>query len=402
MLKTVVGHSDDPDTKMAIAEILDQCSERLAQIQPRAGILFAAIDFEYEIAIEEINRVFPGIDLIGCTTDGEVSSVLGFQQDSLTLILFATDGEMDGERDGNNVQIGIGLGKNVAQDPVMAAKTAISQATADMNQPIKLCITLPASYVTKDLTTSGKDILNALQSELGEHVPIIGGTAGDQFRFQNTYQFFQTGVFTNALPVLLFAGDIHCSYGIDCGWEPIGSKSIVTKSQGNTVYEIDEQPAIEFYRKYLGDRTPNAEHPLAVYEGDSDRYYMRVPNTVDRQTGAINFLAEVPAHSKIQITNISRNEVIQAAKNSFQAALQNYPGNQPEAVLIFSCCCRRWMLGTRTQEEYQLIHERIAEVIEHDISVCGFYTYGEFAPLELEGKSFFHQETFVTLVIGTK
>ncbi|PMB21051.1 hypothetical protein CEN47_21255, partial [Fischerella thermalis CCMEE 5319] len=132
--------------------------------------------------------------------------------------------------------------------------------------------------------------------------------------------------------------------------------------------------------------------------GDSNRYYMRVPNTYDLASGSINFLGDIPEQAIIQVTDISRDEVIAAAKTSFQTALEHYPGTVPEVILLFSCCCRRWLLGTRAKEEYQLVKQALPE----DIPICGFYTYGEFAPLEPQGSTYYHQETFVTLLLGTR
>ncbi|BAZ08285.1 hypothetical protein NIES4071_00900 [Calothrix sp. NIES-4071] len=60
-------------------------------VAPSAGILFAAIDFDHAIILELISREFPRLELIGCTTDGEMSSKIWFQQDSLVLILFCSD-----------------------------------------------------------------------------------------------------------------------------------------------------------------------------------------------------------------------------------------------------------------------------------------------------------------------
>ncbi|MBD2209890.1 FIST C-terminal domain-containing protein [Nostoc linckia FACHB-104] len=388
MLKVVVGHSEDPDSQDAIAEVLEHCVGDLDGVIPQAGILFAAIDFDHALIVKEINQVFPEIELIGCTTDGEASSVLGFQQDSLTLMLLYSD----------NVEIHAGVGYGAKDNPLEAAKQAVQQATEKSTNSAKLCITVPASYIEDGSTTNGELILQGLKLALGAEMPILGGTAGDQFRFTKTYQFFRNEVLTDALPVLIFSGDIKFSYGIGCGWEPIGRKSIVTKSQETILYEIEGITALAYYERYLGDRPPTAEHPLAVYEGDSDRYYMRVPNTYDVETGSINFLGNVPEQAIVQVTDISRDDVIAASETSFKNALANYPGTQPEAVLIFSCCCRRWLLGTRAKEEYQLVKNALRE----EVPICGFYTYGEFAPLEPHGSSYYHQETFVTLLLGTK
>jgi len=237
-----------------------------------------------------------------------------------------------------------------------------------------------------------------LKLALGSQIPILGGAAGDQFRFQTTYQFFQNKVLTDSLPILIFSGDILFSFGTGCGWQPIGRRSIVTKSQGTVLYEIDGVSALEFYQRYLGDRLPTAENPLAVYEGDSDRYYMRVPNTFDLQTGSINFLGDVPEQAIVQMTDFNRDEILHSVQTSLQTALKRYPGKEPDAILLFSCCCRRWLLGTKAKEEYQIIKTELAQ----EIPICGFYTYGEFAPLESQGSTYYHQETFVTLLLGTK
>lgn len=388
MLKVVVGHSEDPESQDAIEEVLEQCTEALADRVPQAGILFAAIDFEYDLILQEIHQVFPQLELIGCTTDGEISSILGFQQGSIALMLFCSD----------TIEIRAGVGYGTQKNAIAAAKQAVQQATQNCATPPQLCITIPASYVAEGITTSGEAILEGLNLALNSQVPIVGGTAGDRAQFKKTYQFFGTEVLSDALPVLIFSGNLLCSYGTACGWQTMGGKSLVTKARGTVLYEVDGKPALEFYQKYLGDRPPNQENPLAVYQENSDRYYMRVPNLYDLETGSITFLGYVPEQAVIQLTEVSRDRIIDASKSSFNLALERYPGIEPEAVLLFSCCCRRWVLGTRTKEEYQLVQKAFPQTIP----TCGFYTYGEFAPLETNGSNTFHQETFITLLLGTK
>ncbi|MGF1493209.1 MAG: FIST N-terminal domain-containing protein [Microcoleaceae cyanobacterium] len=77
MLKFAVGHSNDPDSEAAISEVIEQIHSSLGDVSPNAGILFAAIDFEHTLILNRIVEAFPGICLVGGTTDGEVSSVLG-------------------------------------------------------------------------------------------------------------------------------------------------------------------------------------------------------------------------------------------------------------------------------------------------------------------------------------
>ncbi|MEH2117536.1 hypothetical protein [Nostoc sp.] len=46
MFKAVVSHSNDPDSLSAVEEVLQQCTNSLAGDIPKAGIIFAAIDFK--------------------------------------------------------------------------------------------------------------------------------------------------------------------------------------------------------------------------------------------------------------------------------------------------------------------------------------------------------------------
>ncbi|MBE9207076.1 FIST C-terminal domain-containing protein [Nostoc sp. LEGE 06077] len=383
MLNVVVGHSNDPDSLAAITEVIEQCQDNLGGKFPQAGILFAAIDFDYALILQEIVQAFPGIELIGGTTDAEISSLLKFQQDSIALMLFCAD----------EIEIYAGLGRNLSKDPILATKQAVEQAKSKIkNQALtQLCLTFPES-----LTVDGVAIVEGLKLALGKDIPIFGGLTADQWKFEKTYQFFQTEILHDAVPLLIFSGKFLFSQGVASGWHPLGKKGKVTKVDKNILYEIDGKPALDFYHHYLGGLSPSGEYPLAVFESEAEEFYMRAPSIHDIKTGSITFLGEVPADTFVQIAQASRDEILGAAKTSILNALNNYPGKQPDTALFFSCAARRLLLGTRTIEEYQLAQECLTE----SIPGCGFYTHGEISPLNGGGETRLHHETFVTLLIG--
>ncbi|MEH2080140.1 MAG: FIST N-terminal domain-containing protein [Nostoc sp.] len=381
MFKAVVGHSNDPDSLAASEEILQQCASSLAGDIPKAGIIFAAIDFDHSLILQQIDRAFPGIELIGGTTDGEISSVLEFQQDSITLMLFCSD----------EIEIHAGVGRKVSEDPITATKQAVDQAKAKSIAPPKLCLTHPES-----LTTSGVSILNGLKLALGQYVPIFGGLAGDQSRYQSTYQFFQTEVLSDSVPILLFSGTILFSHAVASGWHPIGQTSKVTKVDKNIVYEIDGKPALDFYHHYLGLLPPSMEYPLAVFDENEGNFYIRAPIAYNQESSSITFFGDIPEQAIIQISEAGYEDILAASKASFINALDNYPGTEPSAVLFFSCVARRQILGTRAQEEYQNTKLCLTDYLP----ACGFYSYGEIAPIDGISQTQFHNETFVTLILG--
>ncbi|MEH2061301.1 MAG: FIST N-terminal domain-containing protein [Nostoc sp.] len=385
MFQVVVGHSDDPDSQNAIAEVLEECSRSLAGSLPQAGILFTAIDFDHLLILQRIQDAFPGIELIGGTANGEISSILEFQQDSVTLMLFATD----------EMEIRAGIGRRVSKNPTLAAQEAIAQAKAKGASSPKLCLTFPDSLTSNEVL-----ILQGLKQSLGEHIPIIGGMTADDYTFEKTYQFFQGEVLSDSVPVLLFSGQLLFSHGVACGWTPISQRSRVTKVDGNVVYEIDGQRALDFYQHYLGEEkfaSNYAIHALAVYE-DQDHFYLRVPNGYDQQSGSVKFFLDIPEQAVVQITDTTRENILLASETSLKNALADYPGVEPTAALIISCAARRRILGTMAKLEYQLLKTHLPEALP----CCGFYAYGEIAPLVGGGQTRFHNKTFVTLLMGTK
>ncbi|HTL88678.1 MAG TPA: FIST N-terminal domain-containing protein [Leptolyngbya sp.] len=380
MLKAIVGHSNDPDSADAIAEVIAQCQAKLNGFIPTAGLLFTAIDFDYALILQAIDRAFPNLELIGCTSDAEMSDTLQFQQDSVILTLFCSEG----------IEIRAGVGRNVSQGAIAAAQSAIDQAHGD--QPARFCITVP-----EGLSTSCSAILNGLQTVLGKRFPIFGGMATDDYRFEATYQFYKTEVLKDAVPILLFSGEgLKFSHGISSGWQPISRAGTVTKAVENAIFTIDDQAALPFYQDQLGGLAPVPEHPLAVFEPEDASFYLRGcrPDSAD---GVLLCLGDVPEGAIVQVSTASRDDILAASKTAILQAIQTYPGDHPSIALIFSCDCRFKILGSRVREEYDLIRSCLPE----SVSCSGFYTYGELSPLSEFGITRLHNHTIITLLLGT-
>src|SRR3982074_3108701 len=89
LMRACVVHSRDVVSVDAVAELIAGAQVALGASLPRVGMLFAGIDHDFAIVLEQINAQWPGIALIGCTTDGEMSSHVLFAEDSLVLVLLS-------------------------------------------------------------------------------------------------------------------------------------------------------------------------------------------------------------------------------------------------------------------------------------------------------------------------
>jgi len=387
MFKSSVGHSEDIDSLDAVHDVINQVRANLGGLSPSAGLLFCSISFDHSIILSCINDAFPAIELIGCSSFGENSSIGGFSEESVTLIVFASD----------TIKMKAGLGKGVSADGEKAANMAVRSAIEALGESPKLAIALPESYMT-----NGARFVQSLSAAFDNDTTIVGGFSADPLLLKDTRQFYKNEVLTDCVPVLVFGGPILFSIGRESGWAPLGHEATITRSEGNIVREIDMKPATEYFGKYLGPSqggvTEYGDYPLMVRENDEVDFCLRSAMSADGKTGGIVFLSEIPIGAKVKVCEASRDMVVEGTRQSVLAALNSYPGENPAAALLFSCASRRNVLGTRTKEEVEAVKGSTSS----NVPICGFYTYGEIAPARVGGRTLYNNDTFITLFVGDK
>ena len=389
MFRMAVGHSDDVDLASALEVAFAECEAGLAGAAPNAGLLMSAWGVDHQTVIDQVRARYPGIELAGMTCAGEMSSVLGFREDSVALALFASD----------SIDIVVGLGRNLAEDCLAATRQAVAEATAKTRLPPRLCIVLS--------TIGGVEasvILAALRAALGPGVPILGGGAAPrdpatESDGRGSHEFAGDVLTSDALAIVLFAGPVAFSFGVETGWQRVGPRATITRASDAGVLEIDGRPALEFYERYVGTGRPPVANPLAVFEEPgSDRFYLRTPTMYDQEHGSIGFFGAVPEGAIVQLTVAGTDQIFAGAKASITDALARFPaGAQPEAALLFSCATRKFLLGTRAGREIELAREVLGDAVP----IGGFYCMGEIAPMGSADLTRFHNATMVSVLLGS-
>lgn len=391
MFRMAVGHSDDVDAEIAIEEVFAACDAGLDGATPKAGLLLASWATDYAAVAGAVRQRYPGIQLAGSSTAGEVSSALGFAEDSIELAVFASD----------SVDVTVGLGRDLAVDPVAATRAAARQARAATDQAPALCIALP-NIGSADPAV----ILATLREELGPGVPILGGGASTRDPILDPSategkQLRNEDVIEGGIVLLLFSGPLTYSFGVETGWRGVGPRAVVTSVIDGRIHEIDRRPAVEFFDRYLGSSFtgPPIANPLAVYRtGESTDFHLRTATNIDRESGDVSVFGPIDEGVTVQLTMAVADEIIEGARASVGDALRGFPeGRHPEAALVYSCVVRRYLLGTRATREVELVRE----LVGREVPVAGFYCMGEIAPLPAEDVSRFHNATMVSVLLGS-
>jgi hypothetical protein len=388
MFRMAVGHSDDIDIDAALAQVFSECDAALAGAPARAAILFGAWDVDHQALVDGVLDHYPRIELAGATTAGEMSSVIGFSEDSVALAVFATD----------SVEITAGLGANLAADPAGATRDAVAMARARATEASRLCLVMP--------TINGPEagpIFDGLRAALGSGVPIVGGCASPEdpaapLGTTRSRQLANADVTEDSIAILLFSGDLDFSIGVETGWQGVGPLGVVTRTSAEGVLEIDGRPAIDFYARYLGTGQPPIANPLAVFEGGgSDRFYLRTPINWDPESGRVGFFGVVPDGATVQLTVAGTEQICEGARASMQDALAAFPeGRTPDAALLYSCATRRFLLGTRVGREVEMVRALLGV----SIPIAGMYCLGEIAPMASPDRTQFHNATMVSVLLG--
>jgi len=392
MIKAGVGISKSPDTVTAGQEAAKQALDE-AGGEANLIIVFSSVKHKQQDVIKGVRAVSKDIPLVGCSDAGEITTQ-GPTTGQIAVMALNTD----------KIQYSLGVGAGADKDSFASGKMAGEAVKSAAKVPLSLFMMLG-----EGLAENGAAAVRGIQSVMGKNFPIMGGSAGDDFKFEKTYQYINDKVLNNSVIGIGFSGDFSFGVGVRHGWEPVGLPMKVTKSEGAKLIEIDGRPALSIYEDYFGKQAeelikePIAKmaytYPLGIsVEGSPE--FLLVDVVIANEKGEITCAAEIPEGAEIRLMIGDADKAIVAAKKAAAGAKEQLKGAKPKAVLVFNCIARWKLLGDRKSEEIVAIQE----VLGKDVPLIGFYTYGEQAPLGgvLGDKchSRFHNETMTMMVIG--
>lgn len=297
----------------------------------------------------------------GCSTAGEISS--------------------DGVTDDCAVVTAIGFDRVT----VRASVTRLAGMADAADAGRRLAAGLPREglgavlVLSQGVGINGSALIGGLAGVLGR-VPMAGGLAGD-VRFESTWVLTPEGLSQDQLVAVGLYGDgLRFECGSFGGWTPFGPARKVTRSEGNVLYELDGEPALEIYKRYLGahaQQLPGSGllFPFAMLgQDDSDSGLVRTILGVDEAQGSVTLAGDIDPDGYLRLMHASTDALVDGAG---MAAHQTGEGRAgPSLALLVSCVGRKLVMGDRVEEEV----EAVAEVFGPDVTLTGFYSNGEISP----------------------
>lgn len=321
------------------------------------AIVFCAINFN----IEEIRQTFRNhdIDVFGASSAGEITNG-NISQHSISVLL------LDIDPDSYRTGIFDRLGKSSFD----AGKEAGNWACQVFEDPAML-------VTSSGFDADGDEIVSGIKSGADGQFPVFGGCAGNDLQpIHDTLAFGSRETVTHGIASIAFDQKKIRLAGLTlCGWKGVGTSKVITKSSGNVVYQIDNRPALEFYRKYLNvnnneDISRSNETGLLVErpDGSSVMRAAIVINTDD----SVAYAGSMPEGAKIRFCTSPGLEVTWQTIDQLKKFYKDNP--EADAAILFSCISRLQVMGPMIDEETQAI----AGIWK--VPYNGFFTFGEIGP----------------------
>lgn len=335
---------------------------------------------------QELRAMFATAHLLGCTTGGQIH-----------------------ERDVDDDQVNaVALSFDATRIAVASDMTENSQDSRRCGASIgkKLAARdLAGVFVLSDgLNINGSELVAGINSEIGD-VPITGGLAGDGAHFSETLVGIDGPPRSHTVAAVGFYGStIKIGHGSAGGWDVFGPRRSITHSQGNVLFKLDNEPALDLYERYLGEDEAKALpgsallFPLEIFDPKRpDHKVVRTVLAIDRQAKTMTFAGDIPQG---WVAQLMRGNFVRLAQGAALAARQAREGlaeckdNEGIAILV-SCIGRRLLMGQRVLEEVEAAGDELGS----RLLPLGFYSYGELSPHSASGVCELHNQTMTVTTI---
>ena len=366
-----------------IGEII---TEKLANRRPHAMLVFASAKYNYTELLSAIKNSCDPECMIGSSSAGEFTDTKQTDGAVCAIAIWS-----------DKLKFKAAVGRNL-RSPNSTASDEIAAQFLGLKRNDYRYHT--AIVMTDALAGYTDDFIQALTVKTQGKYQLVGGGAGDDANFSETYVFYETEAIKDGAVALEILSNDPIGIGVKHGWEPSSSAMRVTEAEGSRLIGINGMPAVEAFQEYAAESKQSLDitNPVPFFLHNvigihtSSGYKLRVPLSI-HEDGSISCASNVPAGSTIHIMRTSSKSAVDAASEAAEMATAHLNGNAPKVAIFFDCVATRLRLGVDFGLELNALSKSIkgAEFV-------GCNTYGQIA--RVDGQfSGFHNCTAVTCLL---
>lgn len=315
----------------------------------------------------EINTMYPDTPILCCSTAGEITGTrVRDNSISLTAISFE-------------------------KTKVIFEETTIENYKESYDAGVRLAKKFNGENLnhvmvfSDGLRVNGTKLVAGFNDTLPNTVAVTGGLVADGPDFKKTIVGLnEPGKEGNIVALGFYGTDLHVGYGSFGGWDPFGLDRTVTKSKDNILYELDGQPALDLYKKYLGDQASGLPSTallfplkLKIVNATKEVEVVRTILAVDEKEKSMTFAGDIPEGMQATLMKANFERLIDGASDAGNMSLEALDSKKAQLAILVSCIGRKLVLKERLEEET----EAVQTVLGENAVMTGFYSYGELCPV---------------------
>lgn len=374
-MKADTGFSTLEDSKKAGKEAVESALDSIGE--PDLTFLFTTEFYDQEEVFHSVKEEIGDSKLVGFCGGGIISPS-GILKKGIGV----------GVIEGDDLEVETVLEEGLEQKPYETGIKAGEKIIEEFDGGTT--VLLPDGFAA-NLSESVRGVYDTI----GPNFNYIGGGAGDNLQFIETFQFSEKGIKSGALSSAVFEGP-QVGTSLGHGWKPRKESLTITETEGKKIIEIDGRPAFEVYSERLGGISQEEfqeygmRHPLGIADM-AGNYTIRDPIDV-HEDKSIELVTEMSEGSVAYIMESDIDELIDKAGEVAREAREEV--SQPKFALLFDCISRTILMEDKFEEEL----ETIREAIGHDVPLLGALTFGEIG--SYSDVPLFHNKTVSCTVIG--
>ncbi len=358
----------------------------LNEISPQLVLVFAAPAYFVDPAFATtLAAAFPQAKRLALSTAGEISSQgVGEQCIVVTALHFDQIEFRVAATDFAGMNDSAAAGQRLAEqlrDPDLKAVLLLSQGVA----------------------VNGSELIGGVVSVLGKGVPLTGGLAGDYGAFSRTWAMQDDQVSDHLMLAVGFYGaGVSFAHGSFGGWQSFGPARRATRATDNVLYELDGEPALDIYKRYLGEYAKDLPasgllFPFAILSHEREETgLIRTLLGVNEADGSLTLAGDIPQDGYLKLMHASTEALVDGAEAAAEAAGKMASSSGQSLAILISCIGRKLVMGDRVDEEV----EAVGAVFGQNCTLTGFYSNGEISPFLETTECKLHNQTMTITWLG--